>query len=294
VRAASSTDYLAGLAQRLAFGVQRLPAGFRSVEAHYVAAAQRADGGFAGRRGGSDLYYTSFGLRSAAVLGVMDTRFWGRAGRYLAALPPPRDVVECFCRLYSRRLMEERGGCACAQRDEDLVGVLERCRPAGGGPGVYQAFLAALCWQMLGRGFPGAGGVVDAARQAAVGGGTNPAAAALGLLGILGALDAATAERAARSLASMQRPEGGFAANAGAPAADLLSTFTALVALDDLGALDQVKLAPAARLTRGLHAPDGGFLACAGDDAPDVEYTYYGLGTLGLLALVAARNERNP
>ncbi len=284
MRAAPSTDYLSGLAQRLALGSLRLPARLRAAEAAFILAAQRPDGGFAGRRGGSDLYYTSFGLRAAALLGVTETRLWGRAARYMASLPPPRDVVECYCLLQVRRLLDERGGCSCARNDADLAGVLERRR------GVYDAFLAALCCQMLGVEFTGAD--LEGAHGAVAGAGTNQAAAAVALLGMSDALDEPTAERAARYLAPMQRPEGGFAANDGAPA-DLLSTFTALVALCDLGALGLAKLAPAARFARSLHRPDGGFRGSADDDAVDVEYTYYGLGTLALLSWVAARNERN-
>jgi geranylgeranyl transferase type-2 subunit beta len=86
----------------------------------------------------------------------------------------------------------------------------------------------------------------------------------------------------------MQRPEGGFAACAGALEPDLLSTFTATVALAGIGALSRVKLAPVARFVNGLQASGGGFRGCAGDAAPDVEYTYYGLGTLALLAEATA------
>lgn len=284
MRTAQSTDYLSGLAQRLALGTLRLPAGLRAAEAGAIVAAQRPDGGYAGRRGGSDLYYTSFGLRAAALLGVTDTRLWGRAARYAASLPPAADVVECYCRLQVRRLLDERGGCGCARNDAQWLAVLERRH------GVYDDFLSALCCQMLGVEFAGAG--LDQARQAVAGAGTNQAAAAVGLLAMSGELDGTTAARTAGYLASMQRPEGGFAANEGAPA-DLLSTFTALVALSDLGALGRVKLAPVARFARSLHAPDGGFRGGADDDAVDVEYTYYGLGTLALLSWVAARNEQN-
>ncbi len=284
MRTAQTTDYMAGLAQRLALGMLRLPAGLRGAEAGRIVAAQQADGGYAGRRGGSDLYYTSFGLRAAALLGVTDTRLWGRAARYAASLPPPGDVVECYCRLQVRRLLDERGGCGCARDDAALLAVLDRRR------GVYDDFLGALCCQMLGVEFAGAD--LDRARQAAAGSGTNQAAAAIGLLAMSDALDEATAVRAAGYLASVQRLEGGFAANEGAPA-DLLSTFTALVALSDLGALGRVRLAPVARYARSLHAPDGGFRGSADDDAVDVEYTYYGLGTLALLSWVAARNGHN-
>jgi geranylgeranyl transferase type-2 subunit beta len=241
-------------------------------------------------RGASDLYYTSFGLRTAALLGVTDTGLWGRAAQYAASLPRPRDVVDCYCLLQVRRLLDERGGCSCTRRDADAF---ERFLSFGGGRGVYDAFLAALCCQMLGRELPGAGDLAEHARRAACDAGTNQAAASVALLGMLGALDAGTAARATRYLASMQRSDGGFGANVGSPGADLLSTFTALVALGDLGALHLVRLAPAARFAAALQAPEGGFRGSAQDDAADVEYTYYGLGTLGLLAWVAVRDERN-
>ena len=80
---------------------------------------------------------------------------------------------------------------------------------------------------------------------------------------MLGALDGAAASEAAGFLASMQRAEGGFAACTGAPAADLLSTFTALVALDGLGALHMVKLAPAARFVQSLEEEAADFGAAA-------------------------------
>mgnify|MGYP000671844328 CR=1 FL=1 len=47
------------------------PEATRARHARYFLQAQRADGGFSGREGGSDLYYTSFGLRGlASELGV--------------------------------------------------------------------------------------------------------------------------------------------------------------------------------------------------------------------------------
>ena len=55
--------YLERLTLRLVDGLARLPAEFRARHAAYLSAAQNADGGFSGREGGSDLYYTSFALR---------------------------------------------------------------------------------------------------------------------------------------------------------------------------------------------------------------------------------------
>ena len=61
--------YLEALTLRLAGGIAALSEDFRASQAKYALAAQRDDGGFAGREGGSDLYYTGFALRSLAMLG---------------------------------------------------------------------------------------------------------------------------------------------------------------------------------------------------------------------------------
>ena len=61
-------SYLENLTIRLANGVARLPEESRQQHARYFLAAQQPDGGFRGREGASDLYYTSFALRGLAVL----------------------------------------------------------------------------------------------------------------------------------------------------------------------------------------------------------------------------------
>jgi geranylgeranyl transferase type-2 subunit beta len=315
--AAEKPRYLSGLAALLAAGLEFLPDSFRSRHSEYLLAAQQPDGGFAGRQGGSDIYYTMFALRSAELLVPADEGLWRRAAQYARSLSAsPRDMVECFCLLCIRRLA------GTGRNDEGRAGIMEvvgRSRAADGGyarfPGgeatVYHTFLAALCAELSESDFPGAGeaaafvhsrrcadgGYADSAKTGGEGA-TNPTAAAVALLALLAAPEepsnkgpmertSAIAARAAEFLASMQRPEGGFAACAGAPEPDLLSTFTASVALAGLGALGRVKLAPVARFARGLQASPGGFRGCAGDAAPDVEYTYYGLGTLALLAEAA-------
>jgi geranylgeranyl transferase type-2 subunit beta len=318
--------YLSRLTATLSAGLKSLPESFRSRHSEYLLAAQRPDGGFAGRLGGSDIYYTMFALRSAELMGLTDECLWRRAEQYAhSPSAPPRDLIACFCLLYIRRLVgeldkpceglyEPSQGCNAPplKTETTRAGIMEvvgRSRTADGGyarfPGgeatLYHTFLAALCAELSDSDFSGAGeaaafvhsrrcadgGYADSARDGGESA-TNPTAAALALLTMLGALDGVAAAQAAGFLASMQRPESGFAACAGAPEPDLLSTFTASVALAGIGALGRVKLAPVARFAHALQASGGGFRGCAGDDAPDVEYTYYGLGTLALLAQAAA------
>ena len=114
-------------------------------------------------------------------------------------------------------------------------------------------------------------------------GGTNPTAAAIAVLQIVGGLDELVQASAANFLTAMQTSEGGLRANSRLPVADLLSTFTGLVALEDLQARTRIDAAAVRRFVETLDQPTGGFRAGIWDDAVDVEYTFYGLGTLALL-----------
>jgi geranylgeranyl transferase type-2 subunit beta len=64
-------SYLQDLTLRLAAGIAELANDRRQRHARYLLAAQRDDGGFAGREGSSDLYYTGFALRGLAILGEL-------------------------------------------------------------------------------------------------------------------------------------------------------------------------------------------------------------------------------
>ncbi|MCE5216391.1 hypothetical protein LLH03_05080, partial [bacterium] len=160
----------------------------------------------------------------------------------------------------------------------------------------YQAFLLALCHEMLGDGWSAGeevlrgvqqlrrpeGGFAERADQTAAQ--TNATAAGLAVLTMAGELEEDCAASAARFLVSMQTSEdGGFRAHAAAPEGDLLSSFTAFLALIGLAAVGPVDLAALARFARTCARPGGGFSSCPRDAVPDVEYTYYGLGTLALL-----------
>ena len=72
-------------------------------------------------------------------------------------------------------------------------------------------------------------------------------------------------------------------ANTRIPIADLLSTFTGLLTLQDLNGTAEIDLAAVRRFATSLALDAGGFRGAEWDPAHDVEYTFYGLGTLGLL-----------
>ena len=78
-------SYLANLTLRLAAGVAALPEETRRRHAAYLAAARSDDGGYTGRQGPSDFYYTSFALRGLALLDALDDRTAERAREFLEA-----------------------------------------------------------------------------------------------------------------------------------------------------------------------------------------------------------------
>ncbi len=307
--------YLLRLTARLAEALARLPADERALHARFVTAAQAPEGGFTDRHGGADLYYTGFALRSLAVLDALTPEVCERTGAYLKGnLNREASVVDFFSLLYSCLLVQAGGGpnvLAGAPPDwpARVATTLEGFRTADGGyakgPGgasgsTYHTFLVALCYQLLGREVPRPdeivrfvlsrrredGGFVEIAPMRR--GGTNPTAAAVGLLQIVEPVVPAFTEEvrggAIEFLVEMPSFEGGMRANARAPLADLLSTFTACWTLEQLGALDRID----AERTRGYVEPlacaEGGFHGGLWDEGSDVEYTFYGLGALALFA----------
>lgn len=303
--------YLADLTLRLATGVGQLPEDLRTRVADFYRAAQRADGGFAGREGPSDLYYTGFGLRGLALTGQLHGEAAERAAGFLAGQLQNRVAIVDFLSLvYGAMLIESAAGVdVFAQAAPDwraaVADELERFRRPDGGyaktdegasSSTYYSFLMVLCLELIDR------PVVEPERLAAFvasrvrvdGGfvemgpmqrsGTNPTAAAIGLLKVLQRLDDATRERSLDFLLDMQTDEGGLRANTRIPLADVLSTFTGLLTLADLGGLDEVDLSAARSYVESMELPGGGFRGGLWDGATDVEYTFYGLGTLALLS----------
>lgn len=302
--------YLAELTKRLLAGMSAVDSLRRQRHASFLTRLQNADGGFSGRQGPSDPYYTSFALRGLALAGGLTEAVAYRAAGYFAQqLARPLGLVEQASVVFGAMLLETMCGAKVFRSAADgrdwLRKTLEGYRCADGGyakaPGgaassTYCTFLAVVSMELMGLTVPGPeriaaslrlrqredGGFVelDAMRY----GGTNPTAAAVVVLRALEALDAAIAQRAGRFLVAMQNAEGGFRAHGRIPMADLLSTFTALAALSDLGALDQVDAQAARRYLARCENPKGGFGASGGDPVPDAEYTFYGLAAEAILS----------
>ncbi len=310
----AAEPYLPRLTARLADGVAHLPVEVRARHVAYLFAAQNADGGFSGREGGSDLYYTGFALRSLAVLDALTPTISHRAGHFLrGCLIQQASVIDFFSLLYACLLVQSSGGPdvlgdSPADWPDRVAQTLESFRTSDGGytksvggasGSTYHTFLVALCYQLLGRPAPRMADVVRfvASRRREDGGyveiapmrrgGTNPTAAAVGLLQIAeeqvpGALEEVR-DVVIDFLVEMVSPEGGLRANGRAPLADLLSTFTAAWTLEQLGGLQRLDTDQVRRFAESLERLEGGFHGGLWDDGCDVEYTFYGLGVLGLL-----------
>lgn len=318
--------YLEGLDDLLAVGLAGLSPSFRGLQAAYVLWAQQSDGGFAGRRGTSDTYYTDFALRLLGALptdpagehrppeqGAEAARALARAADFLRSAPAPRDALECVSLLNCARILGKTGINVVLQ-PQAIAATLERQRSPSGGytrPGTarlstYYSFLAALCLGMVGRPLPapdqtaaailGLQGPGGGFREQEAGGPeqTNATAAALGLLTLTERLQPECARRAAAFLQAMQAPDGGLRAHAEAHGGDLLSTFTGLLTLAGLDEIAAVDLGALGRFVRSCTRPGGGFGASGLDPGADVEYTYYGMGCLALLKAAVTSRRAGP
>ena len=304
-------SYLGELTLRLAAGAMRLPEDFRRRHSDFMLSARADDGGFAGRQGPGDLYYTGFAVRGLALLGNLAPSTAKDTAEFLQRrLAEDLRAIDFLSAVYTAVLLELTHGIDVfgdgeRERRRTVADTLGRFhRPDGGyaktrrsGQGsTYHTFLAVACMQLVGAEVENPEQVVDLirSRQRHDGGfvelgplrdgGTNPTAAAIGLLRMLDAMDDDIRRPAAEFLAKIQTAEGGLAANTRMPVADLLSTFTGTVALADLDGLAEVDLDRVARYVVALEQPRGGFRGGAWDDAADVEYTFYGLGISALLA----------
>jgi len=300
----AQSAYLKSLDARLAAGAALLGREFRDRHLSHVRSRQSLDGGFGGRRGGPDPYYTDFGVRILDLLGAEDAEF-AAAGSYLQNVHrPPCDIVDCFNMLNVRRILAQHR--VEIQIDTAAIAsALESARLSAGGfarkggtqISAYNTFLGLLCLRMLGRdtsSLTQAAGALAGLRRADGGygerpgrspGQTNATAAVVASLTMIGAQDEIDNDAAIRFLCDMQATDGGLRAHKNAPGGDLLSTFTGMVTLFSTGALNGIDLPSAARFVKAVAVPEGGFRACPGDPEADIEYTYYGIGTAALLRL---------
>jgi geranylgeranyl transferase type-2 subunit beta len=307
----SQEPYLIRLAARLLGGLTRLDDNRRECHRAFILKQQRPNGGFCGRQGSPDLYYTSFAARALALLGRLSAEESGKLAEFLLAQSNGRlSVIDLVSWLNTAFVIRAFGGIDLEPELLDgwlvqQVQGLEDARTGDGGyakvPGsasgsTYHSFLAALAHELVELPIPDRDALIDFAvsRQRDDGGfvdiaamkrsGTNPTAAAVGVLTMTDRLDMAMRAKVGGFLATVKHKQGGFQANTRMPIADGLSTFTGAVTALDLGFDDMIDPnLEESFVADQLEVAAGGFRAAGWDDQPDVEYTYYGLGVLSLL-----------
>jgi len=263
------------------------------------------DGGFQGRDGRSDLYYTVFGLEASLALnaGVPVERI----AAYLDRFGPGEslDFVHLACLARCRASVSEaRSEPTDAQARREIAERLQSYRARDGGfnaaahaecGSAYGSFLALGAFQDLGMTCPDPKSIAASIQslQRPDGGYANDAmmtasatAATAAAICVLHDLSQTVPESAVRWLQGQTHPQGGFTAirlPAEAAIPDLLSTATALHALSLVGApMDDLREKHLDYLDT-LWSPLGGFRGHWADDIVDCEYTYYGLLSLGCL-----------
>jgi geranylgeranyl transferase type-2 subunit beta len=304
-----SVPYLQELTLRLALGASTLDPSIRGQHADWLRSQQRPDGGFAGREGESDPYYTAFALRALWVLDALDEDNGKRAADFLRGrLSHKESVIDLISLIFAAAICELAVGEVVISDDDiswrdNVAKLLASLRTSDGGfaktpegraGSTYQTFLSVLCHELIEIPVPDLDAIESflASQRHDQGGyleiraakrpGVNPTAAAIGTLKALGRLTAADHNDTIDFLAEMQSDEGGLTANTRIPFADLLSSFTGLLTLADLDAASRVNVDAISRYALSMQSPGGGFVGFALDQTADVEYSFYGTATLAL------------
>ena len=315
-------SFLALLRDDVRAGLAATPPEYQARHTQWILARQNPDGAFANRRGNSELYYTTFALRSLSALNALTAERAVRAQHYLRKLlnesPTARmrqpkgafsDAVMAASWWDSLALCEEVSGVPFSNEEKQTartatIARLSQLRRDDGGwaktdgdacGSLYHTFLAACAYMRMEIELPQPDRARDLLRSLTQkdGGflenryskrpGTNGCAAAIALSVILE--DPVEIDPHAAFIAGMFSGEGGFYATPAAPIADLLSTYTALFTLKMLGKLDARYVDGALRYARGLEDAGGGYAGFALEQVCDCEYTFYGLGVESVAAI---------
>lgn len=273
----------------------------------FVRSRMAPDGGFRGRTGQSDLYYTVFALDCLLALDAqIPTEHIERHLRSFGG-GESLDLIHTAC------LARCWAALAGVELDEtvrlSMLDKLEQYRCEGGGYShtadraqgtAYGSFLAVGAYQDLKAEPPSPAGLLNCleglrasdggyanAPGAAVSSTTSTAAAAT----LLKSLGQHVDDAVAQCLLSRSCAAGGFLATPNAPMPDLLSTATALHALASMGISLDAQREPCLDLIDSLWSSKGGFFGSWADETIDCEYTFYGLLALGHLGNAAGSND---
>ena len=280
--------------------LQETPERREELRTYYLSALDH-NGGFRGRKGNGDLYYSAFALRGLFLLGMLDDqKLLMNVADFLEVQQrredlSPTDLLSwTFCAFLTQTVQDKE---LLPEQIASLLHRWERFRSPDGCfatsektafSSTYTTFLTAVFYELLGESERSR--LIPAApileRQRSDGGfvelpplqysGTNPTAAAVGLLSIL-EVPLPDKQKTVEFLCRCAHPSGGFRAHARIPLPDLLSSFSALMALYDLDAADHVNRSTLRNFVTSLRSPDGGYFGMMPDQQSDVEYTFYGM-----------------
>ncbi|RJP34531.1 MAG: hypothetical protein C4527_01965 [Candidatus Omnitrophota bacterium] len=272
----------------------------QELAARFFFSQRTSGGGFRDREGKPDLYYSVFGVEGLCALGCDFSQ--NHVEVYLKQFENGENLD--FVHLSSLvRCWADLKGDAGQQLDgKKIMTHLERYRTPDGGfnptlnakqGSAYGCFLALGIYEDMGMEINGREKLIHSIQSLRSNDGgyanlpgmeyglTTAAAAAVCLLD---SLESPIPEGIGDWLLGCCHPQGGFFAALMAPIPDLLSTATALHALERM----RISLAPIQEKTLdfldSLWCNQGGFYGNWADDILDCEYTFYGLLSLGHLS----------
>ena len=267
----------------------------------FVRSQQQQDGGFCGRDGKSDLYYTSFAIDALTALQVELPRETLRSFLGSFGEGDSLDFVHLCCLARAWSALEKNG----PPIEAILTHLEEKFRTSSDGgynqsPGAefgscYGCFLAYGAYRDHDRTPPEATRMIEecltalAAGEGAWANDRNlpvpnlPATAAA--VTLLRNFRAPIPTHTGDWILGLAHEQGGFKAFDGAPLPDLLSTAVGLHALDGIQVSFQNHVEPFLDFIDSLWTAAGGFHGHWNDEELDLEYTYYGLLALGHLSL---------
>ena len=151
--------YLIQLADRVAKGLTKISAERTERHRRFLLSQQTDSGGFKGREGDADLYYTGFAARALAVSGGLDPVCCRKLAKYLRTIDPLKlGVIDLLSWLYSALVVQTSGGIDLlaglpADFVPQVIALIEANRTSDGGyaksnegalGSTYQSFLVAL------------------------------------------------------------------------------------------------------------------------------------------------------
>lgn len=261
-----------------------------------------SDGGFIGRDGKSDLYYTVFGIQ--LLISLKLKKELKQVPYFLQNFDSAKKLDFVYLASWIRCLALLQVG--SGPLISSLLGQMEDYRSDDGGYNhlqkqsrfgtAYAAFLAHLAYRESGVNLPQLSMLMNSIRGLHLkdgsfandpemdSGSTTATSAAILLLNYY---DEKIEQATIDNLLARIDSNGGFLAGPQSPIPDLLSTATALLALKTI----QFDLSPFsgkhAEYISSLWNQDGGFSGHIFDDVSDCEYTFYALLSLGVVDIVS-------